>query len=286
MDNSSRWIAIAAILGLCSAYALKGGPPATRDLPPVLQKTPGRPPALPATPVVKSALKLEPASLDFGDVLVGQTVDKEVAVENPTDKPIAVTDVRVNCGCVKAEMPPYPIAPGTSGALRVRFTGYVGKRPATYTVTLHTDEPERAQAALPVAGTTKQVFLVEPQTLIFDNVPLGHPKTLRVTVKQAEGQPFLIRTVAATHEEFSFKWAPLPEGGYQILATAQGLKLGPQILEEVAVVTDHPIVPAVFLKVAARITREVVSRSMLLTARPLPRPGLRQLGKKRRAGVR
>jgi len=276
MESSSRWIAIAAILGLCSAYALKGGPPATRDLPPVMPKARTSPTAPPPAPVARSALKLNPDSVDFGEVLVGQTLDKEVAVENPTDKPIAVTSVRVNCGCVKAELPPGKILPGQSGVLKVKFIGIAGKRPATYAVTLNTEEPEKAQAALPVAGRTKQVFSVEPPTLVFGSVPKDHSKTLRATIKQAEGKPFQIRTISARHEEFSFKWEPLPEGGYQILATVQGLKIGPQILEQqVAIITDHPVVPAVFITIAARVTREVVSRTPLLIARlgPDGRPG-------------
>ena len=48
-----------------------------------------------------------------------------------------------------------------------------------------------------------------------------------------------------------------PEGGYRILATVQGRKSGPRLLEDVAIVTDHPIVPAVYLRVAARITGPV-----------------------------
>jgi len=276
MDSSSRWIAIAAILGLCSAYALKGGPPATRDLPPVIPKTQPGQGARPPAPVAKSALKFSPESVDFGEVLVGQSLNKEVVVENPTGQPIAVTNVRVNCGCVKAEMPREAIPPGRSGTLKLRFIGIAGKRPATYTVTLSTDEPEKAQAALPVAGKVKQVFNVEPPTLVFGNVPRRHPKMLSATVQQADGKPFKIVTVAATHKEFSFKWEPLPEGGYKILVTVTGAEAGPALLEAVGIITDHPIVPAVMLTIGARITREVVSRSVLVTA-PLgpdgrPRP--------------
>jgi len=266
MDSSSRWIAIAALLGLCSAYTMKGGPAAAKALPPITPKAqPGRI-APPPEPVAKSALKFNPETVDFGEVLVGQTIRKEVAVENPTDHPIAVTKVRVNCGCVKAEMPPDKISPGQSGTLKLQFIGIAGKRPATYTVTLSTEEPERAQAALPVAGKVKQLFILDPPTLVFGNLPQGHSKSLSVTIKNADGKPFNLRTVTATHKEFSFKWDPLPEGGYKILVTVQGLEAGTAIMEQVGVITDHPVVPAVMLTVAARITREVNSRTVLLTA--------------------
>ena len=270
MESSSRWIAIAAILGLCAAYALSGGGAPAKALPAVQPRTStGAQPAPPA-PVAKSALKVNPEKVDFGEVLVGQTVRKEAAVENPTTKPITVTNVRVNCGCVKAEMPQTGIEPGQSQPLKLQFIGIAGKRPATYTVTLRTDEPENAQAALLVSGKVKQVFIVDPPTLVFGTVPKNHPKTLTATIKQMDDKPFQIKTIAASHKEFSFKWEPLPEGGYRILATVQGLAIGRPMLEEVGIITDHPVVPAVPLRISARITGDVISQTPLLMSNPGP----------------
>lgn len=277
MDRNTRWLAVAAALGLCTAYALSGGgyAPVAPEAAPRVQpggEQPGAPPQAaraPAAARARSALKFNPASVDFGEVLVHESRHKDAALENTGAQPVNITNVRGNCGCLKIEVPQTRVEPGKSAVVKLTFTGQPGKRTEGYAAMLTTDEPESPVALLPVRGKVKQVFIVDPQTLYFDKVAKGQTKTLEATIKQAQGLPFTVKNVAASHKEFSFKWEPLAGGGYKILATVQGQQIGP-LTEGAAIVTDHPVVPAVPLHVSVRITGDVVSLTPVLMAAQIP----------------
>jgi len=64
-------------------------------LPPVARKSSLATLQPPPAPVAKSALKLNPETIDFAKCC-RQTIKKEVAVEKPHRPPIAVTNARVN----------------------------------------------------------------------------------------------------------------------------------------------------------------------------------------------
>jgi hypothetical protein len=270
MELSTRWMAIAGILGMCTAYVLWGGavvvpaPPEEPVAPPA-KAEPGAAATPKSAPSAPTALTLDPNPLDFGEVLIHQTKDATVAVKNTGSVPVSITHVKGTCACLKVEMAKMVIAPGTSEDLKVTFIAQPGKRPESYFVTLTTDEPGIPRAILPVRGKCKQVFIVEPQVLYFGNVPKNRAETKEAVITHADGKPFQIREIRASNPEFSFKWEPLPTGGYRILATTLSARAG-AIAEGAAVLTDHPVILAVPLQLSVRITGDVISLTPVLAA--------------------
>ncbi|MCY3022174.1 MAG: DUF1573 domain-containing protein [Planctomycetota bacterium] len=271
-------------MGLCTAYVLWGG----AALPPPAPAPPVEPPARPQTnpgqnintapapapaakPVIPtgppSALKIVPADVDFGEVLVNESREKVTLIENPTAQDITITTIRGNCACLKMDQPPKKIPAGKTEEFKITFIGQSGRRPESYVVTMTTDEPENLHATMVVRGKVKQVFFVEPQTLYFDQVAKNQSKTMEATIKHAEGKPFTVKSVSASNKEFTFKWEPLPDGsGYKILATVLSARTG-AITEGAAILTDHPVVPVMPLHVSVRVTGDVVSNTLVLTAK-------------------
>lgn len=282
MDGSTRWIGIAAVLGLCAAYALWGGRtavapqpapplPVAEHAPKIAPKTAPKtvavtPETLPAAPV--SVLKIMPGSVDFGEVKVIESKTVRVLIENPGALAVTIEDLKGSCGCLKLDMPEKKIESGKSAALTLTFTGQSGKRPEAYTVTLITNEDGRPRVTLPVKGKVIQTFIVEPMTLYFEDAAKGVPKTQEATITRVDGKPFVIKAVSAQHKELSFKWEPVAgsnASAYKIYATLTGIEPG-SFTEGAAILTDHPTVPAMPLHIGARITGDVVSATQVLTA--------------------
>ncbi len=277
MDNGVRWVIVAAVLGFCTAYALWGGRPQTAPLP--LQRGPAPAPipgtvtttSTPPVPIVSSAptvLKFSPENVDFGEINVSEKRDVSVLVKNAGASVVNVTEVRGNCGCLRLDMPKKELQPGESQPLNMTFIGQSGRRAESYLVTLLTDEPGMPVVSLTVHGRVVQVFIVEPQTLYYEYVAKDHAKTMDCTITRCDGKPFKIQNIAASHPEFTFSWAPVSgsnQSVYKILATVRAPTPG-VLTEGVAILTDHPSVPAQVLYLSARITGDVVSLSPVLSA--------------------
>ncbi|HYG77314.1 MAG TPA: DUF1573 domain-containing protein [Planctomycetota bacterium] len=285
MDSSTRWTAIAVVMGLCVAYGIWGGrPPVAPPPQPVSETQPARvdvvppapvepekaaePPPAHAQPQPKSALKITPGSIEFGEVKVTEKKSAAVLVENTGKEPVTIEDLKGSCGCLKVEMPEKTIAPGASQPLNITFTGMAGRRPEKYMVTLTTSEAGRPRLPLPVHGKVNQIFIVEPMTLYFESVPKGQSKTLEATVTRLDGKPFVLKNVNAEPKKFSFKWSAVPgtnDSVYKIQATAFGLQAG-AFTEGAAVVTDHPDLPVIPLHLSVRVLGDVSSASQVLTS--------------------
>lgn len=279
MDSSTRWIGIAAVLGLCTAYALWGGRapapiPEAAPLAPVAPTISNKEPEKVTTPRVltytspKSALKIAPDNVDFGEVKVTERKDVTVQVENPGTTAVKVEDVKGSCGCLKVDMPERTIEPGKSVTLSLGFTGQSGKRPESYTVSLTTNEEGRPKIVLPVKGKVIQTFIVDPMTMYFEDAAKGVAKVQEATITRVDGKPFVIKAVTAQHKELSFKWEPIAgsnASAYKIFVTLTGIEPC-SFTEGAAILTDHPTVPAMPLHIGARVTGDVVSTTQVLTA--------------------
>lgn len=97
-------------------------------------------------------LALETTNFEFGDVVNGVVVTREVAVRNEGDAPLVVDSITTSCGCTTASLEPMTIAPGESGVLTISFdsgahgpdlTGELMRR-----VFLTSNDPAQAEAAV------------------------------------------------------------------------------------------------------------------------------------------
>ena len=66
-------------------------------------------------------IALDPPSFDFGRVVSGEVVAREVTVRNLGDAPLVVEAVTTSCGCTKATLDPMVIPPGERGVLQITF---------------------------------------------------------------------------------------------------------------------------------------------------------------------
>ena len=64
---------------------------------------------------------LETEQFDFGDVVNGDVITRDLIVQNEGDAPLIVSEVTTSCGCTQAVLEPTTILPGESALLHIEF---------------------------------------------------------------------------------------------------------------------------------------------------------------------
>lgn len=68
-----------------------------------------------------SKIELELYEFEFGDVVNGTLVGKDIRIKNQGAVPLEITSVSTSCGCTMAEVDSPTIQPGASGTLQIEF---------------------------------------------------------------------------------------------------------------------------------------------------------------------
>ncbi len=266
MDTGTRWVALAAILGLSLSFIIWGRPsampppqpnpiPAATGGAPIAvgsaMPSPAQSAAQPAAPANfppttahgRTRLTFSPDTIDFGLVPLHESRAADVQVSNPTDTTIRIRDLDVSCGCIQASAEAKEIEPGKSASIHVNFVAPAGKKnESTVRVVFYTDEPGQPKVAVEVHAKVKVEFHVEPTALNFKELEKGQALTLDAVVRSDDGKPFTIKTIVCEKTEFTFKWE-LPAGGdgssYSVHATMKGQK-GGTVTDAAAILTDRP----------------------------------------------
>lgn len=66
-------------------------------------------------------ISLETEQFEFGDVINGTIMTKDLTVSNAGSAPLLVEAVSTSCGCTTAVLDPMTIAPGESANLHIEF---------------------------------------------------------------------------------------------------------------------------------------------------------------------
>ncbi|RPA67965.1 DUF1573 domain-containing protein [Cyclobacteriaceae bacterium YHN15] len=90
-----------------------------------------------------AVLDFNEKSIDFGDITQGDKVEHTFVFTNTGDTPLVISNVAVTCGCTAPNWPKEPIAPGSTGELKVVFnsTGKMGKQNSVVRIYSNASEP-------------------------------------------------------------------------------------------------------------------------------------------------
>ncbi|EOZ92627.1 hypothetical protein A33Q_4008 [Indibacter alkaliphilus LW1] len=82
-------------------------------------------------------------SKDFGDITQGDKVEHTFVFTNSGDTPLVISNVAVSCGCTAPNWPKEPIAPGSTGELKVVFNsaGKMGRQNSVVRIYSNASEP-------------------------------------------------------------------------------------------------------------------------------------------------
>ena len=96
------------------------------------------------------SISLETKQFDLGDVMNGEIVSRDVAVENDGASPLVVETVSTSCGCTQASLEPMTIPPGEVGVLHINFDSGAHGLNLTGNVTrqifINSNDPQQPEA--------------------------------------------------------------------------------------------------------------------------------------------
>lgn len=279
MSNETRWIALLAVLGFITAYVLWGKSPPTETHLTQGATTPDVPTVSPQTTTQPgqqslanfhgvTRLKFTPDSIEFGTVPVGDERDADIRVENPTDKPITIRDVRGSCGCLNVTAEKNDIAPHATINIHVHFKSISGRKVDHVEGLFNTDEANNSSASFTVRGIVKENFIGEGIPVKFDTMPKNLSKTKDLTIRSADGKPFAIQSIVGENPDFSYKWEPVADKGgmeYTIHVTQLGTR-GGMNFDTATVQTDRTERSTYTFQSTGIIEQDLVCNPAILTA--------------------
>jgi hypothetical protein len=98
-------------------------------------------------------LSAEPSSFDFGSVLAGKTLQRDIVLRNVGGAELLIHDVSTTCDCTVVGSYANRLAPGTSTSLRIQLTTPPVAGRTEQRVAIETNDPDRPRVEIEVAAT-------------------------------------------------------------------------------------------------------------------------------------
>lgn len=121
---------------------------------------------------------------DFGTVPRGAKVHHTFVLQNRTQEPLSVLNVRASCGCTTGQASTSLIQPGQSANVVAEMDtrNFVGRKETTLFVSLITAGGREGEARLGVASTILSDVVLNPGSIDFGTVTRGQTPNLILTV--------------------------------------------------------------------------------------------------------
>jgi hypothetical protein len=173
----------------------------------------GNPPAG-ATP----RLQVDPPSLDFGNVIVGQSKVLALSIRNGGTATLTVNSIASSSGRYNVEGAlPVTIAPGSTQQVQVRFTpapATSGPQTGTLTVSSNDSLTGPVTISLTGIGATSEVprvrIDVTPSTLDYGEVTSGQTKDLALQIRNLGTDPLVVTAATLSNSRFQLVSASFP----------------------------------------------------------------------------
>jgi hypothetical protein len=199
---------------------------------------------------------------DFGVAKQLQTLTTEFTLTNDGDGPLAVNDVRGDCGCIATAMKHRTLAPGASEKIVVTYHTHMVAGRHTKHVRVATDDPETPNVALEVTVDVSGGVLLDPAHFYFALSLVGSSPAPRAVAKwkPGVGQPFRVTRVDVEGVDMvaeTKEWEAKDFKGWEIeLRFRKPPPIG-QISGKAVIHTDSPETPSISALIGGQITGRV-----------------------------
>jgi hypothetical protein len=150
-------------------------------------------------------IAVEPTRIDFATVLVGLTSQRALTVRSigSTDLTVSALQPSDATFSVVGDTA-FQLAPGAAKTLGARFSP---TRPGAHegSLAIHSNAADQPILAIPLAGIAARgpEIVVEPESLDFASVAIGHSAELPLTVRNPGDRPLLVTAVGADQPAFT-----------------------------------------------------------------------------------
>jgi Protein of unknown function (DUF1573) len=191
----------------------------------------------------------------FGPVMVGDTVSCDLAVENPGQGPLVITQVRAEPGYARA-LPPGPIPAGAKGKIHVTIHAPRRGGQALIQLLADTNDPGRPRIAMALEGKVEP-YVEMPPAGVYLSGRLGDKISSEVRIKPHRDHPFIVTGAKASMgKDIRFDLQPAGEPvsreGYTLKVTSTRRTPG-VIVDFIELNTDSRKVPLIKLPVRGKV---------------------------------
>jgi hypothetical protein len=151
------------------------------------------------------AIEVAPASLNFGNVRVGQVRDLLLTVRNVGEAQLTVSSITSNNALFSVTSPTgsFNLAPGASTLVNLRFAP-TSAGVKTALLSLNSNDPSLPRVDVALTGTGLAPFIeVTPASLSFGNIATGESKTLPITVRNTGNTTLNISSITSSDPQFT-----------------------------------------------------------------------------------
>lgn len=180
--------------------------PEVKALPPNVPAQPAQP-AQPTTTgddnvglsfQVSPSLWIEKEKHEFGNIDDTSPVNTTFKFKNTGTGPLTISDVHGSCGCTVPKLAKSSYHPGEAGEFTVTFNPHGKKGPQNQTVTITSNDPQRASRQVTISANVSPMVSVEPPVLQFGQVQKNQGK--KMTVKVIGKYPNFAATSATVND--------------------------------------------------------------------------------------
>lgn len=203
---------------------------------------------------IQGALGINPASLDFGNILLGATGTATVTLTNAGSATVTLSSITLTGGAeagfaVDITATAFLLAPGEETTFDVSFTPNVACASVIGEVLVASDAPG-APHAVALAGTGVQPALqVSPTSIDFGTVNVGSRASASVSLTNIGCSTLTIASIALTKADTGFSLdtsgtsSPLAPGSSTMFSVTFSPLAGGPVDNSVAIVSDAPSSP-------------------------------------------
>ncbi len=150
-------------------------------------------------------IAVEPTSIDFGTVVLGQAAERTLTVQNAGTGDLSVTAVRTGDPAFSViGDTAFEVAPGASQAITVRFLPTsVGQRQVNLTIESNDSGQPTVTVVLSAQAVGVSSIVVDPTSMDFGAVVLGQPAEQLLTVRNTGSADLTVSSMQSSDAAFS-----------------------------------------------------------------------------------
>jgi len=211
-------------------------------------------------------LEVTPTELDYGQVWHGENPIREVVLKNTGTAPLEIIKITARCGCVQANKPKSPLAPGEFDVLKIQYKSRNRVGQIRRGVTIQTNDPKQSLAKVKLTGEVKEIVEGNPgHSIAFGYVTIDERVTKSVDLTVVYDEKLFLKlkgpdekATPSARDAYELKLEEIEPGvKYRLTATTRPpLKPGVPTIDAI-LETDIERVPEVVLGVRAIVKPRV-----------------------------